>query len=522
MSCGRILHTFLKRRKFLFVLVFFSNISWIIYCYTFLSRRVIYGSTSQVDYNFTRGTVTWINPTGDFLERLHVYNEAIGKLRQQLTQQPEKAWRQLSKDIVVLSASEQEVIHQVANTTLFTIALKRYTANDGSYSCLQDKQNILVQKYYRATSMPPYCDQLNIKYGTLRQKLTMHACSEDIAKAVTPTCLKPIDFYAESQLHELAKPKSKLPKNFFDNYPEYVFFVNIAEDAFIHRHGYVYTGSFKIAHLSCKYNTSPHRPSAHLNAPIYPEVFVITQFWIYAYYHQQAESLPRISPYLEFLTNNKDIKVHVGTTGNHTATENILRMMGIEPNRLVTGAVRGHIVYVPQSTNCGYVNQNLAQMASHNYRNYADKSLSPMKINSLVMIHRTQRRLFLDYEEKRDAVRDLSQKFNLEFEELIDDPSPPIEDQIRLFRRAAVIIGSHGAGLVNMLYSEPGTIVIEAAGTLPRLVVCFVRLAHVLGHHYHAIPSMGASRDSVNISTPTFVSEIERYLSVYNKTIRRT
>lgn len=42
-----------------------------------------------------------------------------------------------------------------------------------------------------------------------------------------------------------------------------------------------------------------------------------------------------------------------------------------------------------------------------------------------------------------------------------DNPVPPLHDALRMFSRAWMVIGPHGAGLSNMFFTEPGTVVLE-------------------------------------------------------------
>lgn len=59
-------------------------------------------------------------------------------------------------------------------------------------------------------------------------------------------------------------------------------------------------------------------------------------------------------------------------------------------------------------------------------------------------------------------------------------------DQVRLFASAKVIIGPHGSGLANMVFADPGALVIELAG--PRCgTPCFARLAQMCGHRHVTI-----------------------------------
>lgn len=59
----------------------------------------------------------------------------------------------------------------------------------------------------------------------------------------------------------------------------------------------------------------------------------------------------------------------------------------------------------------------------------------------------------------------------------------PFEEQVRLFRNAEVVVGPHGAGFTNLIFSKPGTRVIEilAKGHERR---CYWTLSAELGHDY--------------------------------------
>ncbi len=65
-------------------------------------------------------------------------------------------------------------------------------------------------------------------------------------------------------------------------------------------------------------------------------------------------------------------------------------------------------------------------------------------------------------------------------------------EQIDLFRAARAVIGPHGAGLSNVAFCEPGTILYEF---IPEHYTnpCFARLAQATGLHYWAdlFPSQG-------------------------------
>ena len=56
----------------------------------------------------------------------------------------------------------------------------------------------------------------------------------------------------------------------------------------------------------------------------------------------------------------------------------------------------------------------------------------------------------------------VAKEFGFNLEVFPDDPLPDIYSITKIFNQAAIVVAPHGAGLSNLLYSEPGTIVIES------------------------------------------------------------
>ena len=91
-----------------------------------------------------------------------------------------------------------------------------------------------------------------------------------------------------------------------------------------------------------------------------------------------------------------------------------------------------------------------------------------------------------------------------------------------LFNSAVIVVGPHGAGLSNILFSEPGTFVIEGVCNLPHVNLCFQRLAHVLGHRYHGVTSRGGCEGVVDVLATDIEAAVRDYVAVYFETIRYT
>ena len=96
-----------------------------------------------------------------------------------------------------------------------------------------------------------------------------------------------------------------------------------------------------------------------------------------------------------------------------------------------------------------------------------------------------------------------------------------VAEQIRLFARASVVVGPHGAGLSNLVYSHPGTQVIELFS--PKYVnECFEHLAGQCRLNYHSLVGVGSrptekkprrEKQNMRIDVRSLAETIESILS---------
>ncbi len=68
-----------------------------------------------------------------------------------------------------------------------------------------------------------------------------------------------------------------------------------------------------------------------------------------------------------------------------------------------------------------------------------------------------------------------------------------LDQQIALFRNARLVIGPHGAGLANVVFSAPNTVLYELLAD-HRINSCMNRLAQLRGVHYWCDVHMGEDR----------------------------
>ena len=103
----------------------------------------------------------------------------------------------------------------------------------------------------------------------------------------------------------------------------------------------------------------------------------------------------------------------------------------------------------------------------------------------------------------------------------IDNPVPSLKDTMRMFHSAVMVVGPHRAGLSNVFFSQPGTYVVEGVCNLPHVNLCFHRLAHVLGHHWHGIPSRGGCEGHVDVAAKDVNSTVRGLLELRMQLGRR-
>ena len=111
-----------------------------------------------------------------------------------------------------------------------------------------------------------------------------------------------------------------------------------------------------------------------------------------------------------------------------------------------------------------------------------------------------------------------AKEYNLSYEVFKDNPPPSFVDMMRMFNAAVMVVAPHGAGLAKLVFSEPGTFVVEGVCNRPHTNLFFQRTAQVLGHRWHGIPSSGGCSRPNGVGGIFDVVTIEP--SIINDTMR--
>ena len=187
---------------------------------------------------------------------------------------------------------------------------------------------------------------------------------------------------------------------------------------------------------------------------------------------------------LPFLLENEDIKIHV--PGFTLLVRTFLNDIGIARHRLVTNNVHARLAYIPAGTGCGKASVIPINLLSIVLRKRLEIEY---KQDTIVLIKRSRHRWFSYHHSILQMLKGLAEDLHLQVKVFGDRPSPSMQKTRRLFNRAVMVVGPHGAGLSNIIFSQPGTCVIEGLcyGQNKRFNYCYKHLSQVLGHIYHGI-----------------------------------
>ena len=157
------------------------------------------------------------------------------------------------------------------------------------------------------------------------------------------------------------------PLNPDSGYPPSPLHVHIIRGGIVNSHGNVRVRQTEIIPLQCQAEKVQLKPG---NVQQYKVVFVISQFWGGEYFHANIEDLPRLFPYLEYLKKYPEIKIHSPAS----FIKYNLKMIGLNPNRLVKGQVKAEVIYVPQGGGCSWLHPISGQLLYAEYQKFIERN----------------------------------------------------------------------------------------------------------------------------------------------------
>ena len=292
--------------------------------------------------------------------------------------------------------------------------------------------------------------------------------------------------------------------------------IHVLSNATVNKNGDVFVDDLKIVGHRCparftpeKYSTKFPLYSEQTKAIIYDEVFTISQYWGTGYFHILVETLPRIPSFIQFLRDNLTIKVHVFGT-NKPYIKPFYAQMGITEDRFVEGLIRARVLYLPQTGPCAGALVFNGRLQSMIQRSFITQEPQPR--NSVLLIKRSKKRYFNKHKQILAALRDTLASTDSDYRvEVFDDnPLPTLAETMAMFNRAFMVVAPHGAGEANLLFSEPGTILVEGLCKQPNL--CYRNHMQGLGHRYYGVYRNNS--DCFNLDEIDMLKPVKKYLEI--------
>jgi len=337
----------------------------------------------------------------------------------------------------------------------------------------------VVQDYYTWIATDPLCRWLrkfrktSPTYTAVFGRRCTPVDPDGAPPVVQRVRLAPIHLHAKTMSKKRYWPNNgrSFPASFYQQPPPFTVLLHVLSNAVVMPHGHVIGRGFndssvKLTRYSCKVGadmaTTVHEPDSVSKSVIYGRVLVAGMISGRAYYHRLLEEIPRVAPYIDFLRRNPDVYIHVADVDNLTV--GMLRALGIPDaeRRAVRGPVRAGIAYVPRFAECLWPRPVDVQLAARAFRRHIRRVLPAVRRDRVVMVRRTKHHRKLNNRAEIEAIVErAAADFGLRFSPFADNPPPTLNETMTMFHEAVLVVAPHGAGLANIVFSLPGTSVVE-------------------------------------------------------------
>lgn len=164
-------------------------------------------------------------------------------------------------------------------------------------------------------------------------------------------------------------------------------------------------------------------------------------------------------------------------------------------------------LFVPESFPCGSTRPTAVSLLQHHFAHVASRLLYTTPRPSILLIRRRGERAISNMNQLVDALS----RLELPLDIFDSDTQPSI---MMKFFRASVIVGPHGAGISNAIFSRPGTPIVEILPPGRYLNLCYLALASAIDAPYHPVVSLfNSSTQHFRVHTSAVVAAIKTALA---------
>ncbi len=267
-------------------------------------------------------------------------------------------------------------------------------------------------------------------------------------------------------------------------------------------------------------NTYPQSPGGG-DVIQFDELVTIVQKWGYGYYHWMAECFPRlIQFYKDYDGDLSKVKI---LTWDTPFVRQYFKLLGIDEQQLVpfkNGVIyKSRKLYIPTPIFCGnpHINslldiRNEKSLSGFYPTNFESKTKDTEdRVNILISREGQPKRTLRDFDKLHKLLMENTLNWTRDREKWVIFDGMNIEETIKLFSKAKLIVGVHGAGLVNSVYSPKDCKVIEI---LP-VKDCTINLCH-----WHTISSLGLNYRMIPVNFNNRASVVSVDFNSVGKTIK--
>ena len=286
-------------------------------------------------------------------------------------------------------------------------------------------------------------------------------------------------------------------------------YIHLIPNAIVDMEGDVTFGNNKVItkHCTTRLTTGIYNRICNLfsSPPLYDEVFSIAQAWGDTFYHSTMEGIPKLALYLPYLQDNPHVKIHANIE------HQFLPLLGLDPSQVVSGRIKAKLLYQPPGTSCGKMSLLGGQLLSRALHYGSEK---PRDL--IVLIRRSHSRRLNNHDAIHTMIKTYAKQAGLDVVVFKDNPLPNLTSTADAFRRAVIVVAPHGAGQSNMLFCQPGTVLIEALcyNKNHNINLCYYSSSKILGFRYHAI--VFEHRQCMDITADDVKTPLLRYLHLLN------
>lgn len=221
-----------------------------------------------------------------------------------------------------------------------------------------------------------------------------------------------------------------------------------------------------------------YRYPTHVNGT----VIDISQLSGDTFYHFVVEGLSRLASIYEYFQTHLDVRLHV-TSKEPAFVPKWLKLLGVDPGRVVDGVVCAPTLIVPAPLPCFRVNARSVRELSR----LLISRMLPVPRAPLLVVWYTRRGLGRREVVNAGVVRAALEDVVLGRGSVVDSADATEET----YRVASAIVGPHGAGFTNMLFLRTPSLLIEFQES--HIALCFARMAVALGIDHIMLFPKGAT-----------------------------